>query len=306
MSNSFKIKPIFRISKLAWLLGGFYLLSISTAHAALLYNASLKNGDYGAGFIVDTFSSCNDPDGSSCGDGDLSNIGISNTTEGVSYTSSNAAINFSLGKDGLGGYRQRDFRTRGTVSVMFKADSSTFTSGQLFTDNYGFNQYRTGQGTNGSGLGRLAGEDGILNTTDDQISVGWSTWNSGTWYSHNSPSSPLLLNLDEWHHIGFAWGGPGDNFEIWVDGELRTSHDTPASGLWGGDFSIGSAYNFALGEIHERAYGNSSMYGITFANLEIWDEYRALGATTAPVPVPAAFSLFALGLASLGLSKKKS
>lgn len=279
-------------------------------YGTLLYSASLKNGDYGGGFIVDTFTSCGDPDGSSCGDGDLSNIGITNSANGVNYTSNNAVINYSLGADSKGGSRRSTFRTNGTVSVHFKADLQAFVSGQPFVDNYGFSQFNSGQGTFGTGLSRNNGADGTAGTTDDRISVGWSTWHSNVWYNH-VPTPVLITGFEDWHDLGFAWGGPNDQFEVWVDGVLMASHDVPSSGAWGTSTlgGLGSAYNFALGEIHERKLGNSSVHGIMFADLEIWDEYRAHGATQAQAPAevsePTTTALLVLGLLGASFARKR-
>jgi len=224
------------------ILGTLVLLAaISPARASLLYQASLKNGDYGGGFIVDTFTSCSDRGGQTCGDGDLSEIGIIDTANGVNFTSRNDVINYSLGDDGK---PQSSFRSHGTVSVLFKADLQAFVSGQPFVDNYGFSQFNGGQGTFGTGLGRVNGADGTPGTTDDQVSVGWSTWHSGVWFNHIA--SPVLIGFEEWHHLGFAWGGPSDHFEVWVDGVLATSHNVPSAGAWGSS-ALGSAWNFALG-----------------------------------------------------------
>jgi hypothetical protein len=277
------------------------LSGASAVDAAQLYGASLQNGAYGGGFIVDTFSSaCSDRDGSSCGDGNLSNIGITNASAGVVYTANNAVINYSIGRD-RGATAQTLFRTHGTVSVSFLADAVTFASGQPFVDNPGFSYFNSGQASFGTGFSRVAGLDAALNTSDDLLSVGWWTWHAGSWRHHIS--TPVLLAFDQWHDIGFAWGGSAYDFELWVDGVRVAGDDVPAgwSAVWG---SGDSAYNFALGEIHERISGNSSPYGITFANLEIWNEYLASGATVAPVPVPA--SLWLAASALLPLLRRKS
>lgn len=279
--------------------------AVSQASATMLYGASLRDGNYGNGFVVDTFSFCSDPDGSSCGDGNLSNIGISNTPSGVNFTSNNAVINYSIGRD-YGSAMQNAFRSQGTISVSFNASGTAHVNGQPFTDNYGFNQFNSGQGTFGVGLARNAGADAVLHTSDDLLGMSWSTWHDNVWYSHIS--TPVLLAYDRWYDIGFAWGGPGSDFELWVDGELRASHNLPAgvTSSWGSPWTgLGSAYNLALGEIHERAVGNSSTYGITFADLEIWNEYRPEGATLAPVPLPPAAWLFASAFIPLLRQRRK-
>ncbi len=280
------------------------LLNLVPTRATLLYSASLRNGDYGGGFMVDTFSSCSDPDGSSCTDGDYSNLGIVDGPDGVTYTNSDAVINYSLGRDGKGGFKQSGFRTHGTVSVSFRADLQDHADGQPFVDNYGFNQFRSGQATFGTSLVRSLGADGVRGTADDRVSLGWSTWHNNVWYPH--VSTPVLMTYDEWHDLGLAWGGPDNDFEVWIDGMLVATHNLPGSvpKTWGSNLlGLGSAYNFALGEIHERIISNGTSYGITFADLEIWDEYRPFGATNAPgggVPEPATLGLLAIGLLLLG------
>lgn len=275
------------------------------ASAAMLYGASLKDGSYGGGFVVDTFSSCSDPDGSSCGDGNLANIGVSNTASGVAFTASNAVVNYSIGRD-YGTATQNSFRSQGTVSVSLNASGEMHVTGQPFTDNYGFNQFNSGQGSFGMGLYRNAGADTTLNTSDDMLSISWSTWHDNVWYSH--VQTPVLFSYDQWHDLGFAWGGPSNDFEVWVDGELRASHNLPGgvTQSWGSPWTgLGSAYNLALGEIHERVVGNSSTYGVTFADLEIWNEYRPDGASLAPVPLPSVAWLFASAFVPLLRRRKK-
>lgn len=276
-----------------------------SASAALLYSASLHNGDYGGGFIVDTFSSCTDADGSSCGDGNLSNIGIVDTAQGVDFTASNAVINYSIGRD-YGSSVQSSFRAQGTVAVWLRADVNAFRTGQPFTDNYGFNQFNSGQGTFGVGFGRIAGPDTVINTGDDRLSVSWGTWHNNVWYYH-TVASPVQLELGRWNNIGFAWGGAGNDFEVWVNGVLAAPDNLPygVAQSWGSSgVGLGSAYNFALGEIHERSVGNSSTYGISFADLEIWNEYRPLGATV--VPLPATVWLLLPALAGVGAFARRS
>lgn len=60
--------------------------------------------------------------------------------------------------------------------------------------------------------------------------------------------------------------------------------------------------NIGIGNNHERgvdAYGSTS--GAMFADIQIWDEYRPLGAT---VPEPATLLLVALGGAVIARRRK--
>ncbi len=277
--------------------------AVQGADAGTLYTASLRNGDYGAGFKVGTYVGSAAPwNRSGSSGGDLTTLGIVDSAAGATFTTPNDVINFSLGANGMD---RAAFRTSGTVSVRFRADSANFNGGQPFVDNHGFTKFSYGLATFGTGMNRHAGTDGTLNTDDDRVSLGWSTLHSGTWYSHvNVTDIETLPDFDNWHHLGFTWGGSEHDFEVWVDGDLLASHDLPGSvsTRWGGDEA---AYNFALGEIHQRAYGNDSPEGVTFADLEIWDEYRAQGNTVVPEPSTLAALGGLLGMVLIRFSRRR-
>ena len=262
------------------------------ACADLLYSASLRNGDYGGGFVLDTFDfyTCPDPDGSSCGDGNLSNIGITNTPDGVAYTNQHAVINFSVGRDFPS--KQSGLPRPRHGFVLVPRQPAAHTNSQTIVDNYGFNQFNSGQGCFGAGLARHA-MGTPADTSDDMVSVTWGTWHDNVWYYHTTAQAPVLTTYDEWHHVGYVWGGTTHDFEIWVDGALRAWRDLPTgvTKSWGSVFNAhGSGYNFALGEIHERIVGNSTVYGVTFRDLAIWDEVRPNG-DYPMVPMPTITSI---------------
>ena len=117
-----------------------------------------------------------------------------------------------------------------------------------------------------------------------------------------APALEVLFDFDEWHHVAFTWGGPADNFEVWGDGALLASSNVPSSGAWGSSsLGRGSGYNFALGMIHERAFSTGSPTGIMFADLEIWDEYRAFGSYQPPEPA----TIVMLSLGGLTLLRRR-
>ena len=304
------------MSKSSTLCAMFLVCGVALTHvadAAMLYSASLKNGDYGDGFKVGTYLESVLSLGIQVArsGGDLATLGIVDSSTGVTFTTANDVINYSLGADGKGGSGRADFRTHGTVSVRFKADSAAFVSGEPFADNPGFDT--SALANFGAGMSRLAGLDGEMNTADDKVELSWRTWHKSTtmpsqtgWYDHvDITNDEVVLDLDKWHHLGLTWGGTTNQFELWVDGVLMAFDNLPSyvSLPWG---TSASAYNFALGEIHQRHIGNNSPRGVTFADLEIWDEYRSQGNTQPTVPEPSSLVIFAsLGVMGLAAARRR-
>lgn len=268
-----------------------WILAVAALHihtgvsfAGLLYNAPLSNGDYGGGFKVGTYLAASPFNANGSTGGSMAALGVVDSADGVTFTTNHDVINYSLGANGLGGAGRATFRATGTVSVMFRADGANFVGGQPFVDNYGFNQFNTGQASFGAFVSRHNGLDAMPNTSDDRLEFAWNSWHNNVWYDHvDTASDEVLATLDAWHHLGLTWGGPVNRFEVWLDGQLLATDDRNL-GAWGSSaLGLGSAYNFALGEIHERFASNASPRGIKFANLRIWDEVRTLG-DTAPIP----------------------
>jgi len=255
--------------------------------AGMVYQGSLQNGDYGAGQAIDTFSPNHG--------GSPHVLGIVDGPDGVTYTAtesddrSNALINWELPSD-----NRVSFRHAGTVSLWFSADRDAHVSGSLVSDNYGYTAFHNGQATFGSFLAREANEAGI---EDDTVQVAWNTWHNNVWRDHIRATG---LEYDRWYNIGLAWGGPGNDFELWVDGELAAAADLDSGMSFPWGFG-NAATNIGLGDNHERGYNlYGSTSGATFANIEIWDEYRAFGAT---IPEPA--TLWLLGVGGLALLHRR-
>jgi hypothetical protein len=207
-------------------------------------------------------------------------LGIVDSVEGVTFTSteadgrSNALINWVLGAN------RTLFKAHGTVSFWFRADREDHVSGVIFGDNYGYDKFRNGQGSFEARASRIVNGEG---TEDDQVQLSWSSWHNGVWYFPTDPSP--LLEYDRWYLVGYAWGGPANDFEIWVDGELVSAYDLP-SGVgfpWGQEVACcPSGINFGIGSNHERGMWPNyhSVAGVTYAEIRIWDEYRSQGDTT--------------------------
>ena len=307
-----------RIGALALALAG--LVIPGPSNATTLFDASLRNGNYGGGAKIDMFTSCSDASGRTCGNGNLSEIGLVESAAGTTFTSteadkqSNAVVSWYLPglPSALVGSKQLTFRTQGTLSFAFRADSAKnpdgslkFIAGSLFTDNKGFNSFNNGQSSFSSAASRSNGSDGIAGTPDDQVLVGWNSWHTslpGNWKAHGSG----LASFDEWHRLGFTWGGPTHDFELWVDGVL-TAYDDPfaaAFQAWGDSNYSGSGANLALGDIHQRGNdGEHSVAGVTFADLRIWNEVVAFG-DAMPIPEPGTATLVAAGCALLGWRRR--
>ncbi|MCU0841317.1 MAG: PEP-CTERM sorting domain-containing protein [Thiobacillaceae bacterium] len=282
-------------------------------HAALLVEAPLRDGLYGGGIKVDMFTSCSQPSGAGCGDGNLHEIGIAESSQGVTFLAtqadlqSNAVVSWYL--RGISPDPRTQFRTVGTVSFAFKADLASHVGGHILTDNYGFNQFNNGQGAFNGAVSRYLGPDGQAKTADDRLSFGFSTWHNSVWRSHIAANT-ALTTYDQWHRVGLTWGGPTHDFELWIDGQLA-AYDDPFSGPfvpWGAAYlGLGSATNFALGDIHERGIdGENGTSGMTFADLRIWNEYVPLGDSLAPIPEPGTWALLLAGLGLLAMRRNVS
>jgi VCBS repeat-containing protein len=236
-----------------WLILLIILLISVPAGAGQLVSASLKDGSYGAGTAVPPTT------------------GIVNTADGVLFFSteaggrSNALVNWQIGNNS-------QWRRSGTIAFLFKATRGQFVSGQLVNDNYGFGKFNNGQSTFSISAGPAANGPG---PEDDRVAITWATWHNNVWYSH----ATTQLEYDRWYSLGFAWGGPSE-FEIWVDQELRSAVNLAAAAFpWGSDF-LQSGFNMGIGDNHERGVdGYNSAAGVIFADLRMWDEYRAFADT---------------------------
>lgn len=236
------------------------LVSGSPALAGQLVSASLKNGDYGTG-----------PAGP--GTAVPPTTGVVNTADGVLFVAtetggrSNGLVNWQIGNN-------FQWRRTGTITFMFKAIRGQFGSGFILGDNYGFGTFHNGQGTFSVATGPVANGPG---PEDDRVRVAWNTWHNNVWYTH----AAVELEYDRWYSLGFAWGGPSE-FEIWVDQELKSAVNIAASFPWGSD-GLQSGFNMGLGDNHERGVdGYNSAPGVMFADVRMWDQYRALGDTVSP------------------------
>ena len=244
-------------------------LTPPASFAELVHSASLRDGDYGAGTLIDTMP----PDHG----GAPHAPGVADSPDGVTYTAtetdgrSNGLINYELGA------HRTSFLASGTVAVRIHAHRDTHATGSIFGDNNGFDTYHNGQGNCEVRIYRVPYEEG---PDDDRIRIVWSVLHpTYVWYY---PVNAVELDYDTTYELGFAWGGPDQQFELWVDGELAAGFDFPDGKTlpWGPGLA---ATNFGIGDNHERGYDvYGSGPGITLSDLRIWDEYRAFGDTTPP------------------------
>ena len=247
------------------------------AGVTLLHQATLKDGDYGAGAAINTMGPYHG--------GSPGVLGIVDSPEGVTFTSteadgrSNALINWSIPSGA-----RWTFRNQGTVSFMFRADRDKHVTGEIFGDNTGFGLFHNGMSAIAGYASRIT--KGTLDVSDDQVSISWaSTDGVNPWLWHG----PVILEYDQWYDLGFAWGRDSINkYETWVCGVRKTT-DSDGYIPWGVDWGASgySGTNFGLGDNHERGYvpnGYGSAAGVTFADISIWDEYRTDG-DTKPCPV---------------------
>jgi hypothetical protein len=232
-----------------------------------LFQASLRNGDYGVGRAVPTMG----PDRGAS----PNRLGIADSAQGVAFISteadgrSNALISWEMGGD-------RQFRETGVIAFSFIVDRATFVPGELWGDNYGFTEFHNGQAAIDAGASLVENGPG---TADDQVRVYWHSWHDDVWVDQEGTA----LSFGDWHRLAFTWGGL-DDFALWVDGRLAHGADLPRSISlpWGSD-SYGSAANVGLGGTHQRGYqAYSSVAGVTFADLKIWNTYVDGAAASLP------------------------
>lgn len=223
-----------------------------------LFQASLRNRDYGSGEAIPTM----EPDRGAS----PNTLGIADSAQGVTFTSteadghSNALINWEVGGS-------KQFRQTGVIAFSVKMDRATFVPGELWGENYGYTKFNHGQGAISAAAALL--ENGA-STADDQVKVYWHSWHNAMWF----PMEGTAISFGSWHRLAFIWGGPHD-FELWVDGSLAYSADLPAgmSLPWGMD-DPPSATNVGLGSNHQRGYqAYCSVAGATFADIKIWNTY---------------------------------
>jgi len=249
--------------------GLLIVMGMSTVMASdgLLHEATLKSGDYGSGTAIPTM----DPHHG----GSPSNLGIVDSPEGVTFTStedndpSNALINWYIDDPD----DRLSFRSHGTFSFMFKADRESFVPGVIFGDNYGYGEWNNGQYAISGHAGRVENEP----PDDDQVRITWKTGDGDTWWWHGE----VTLEYDRWYHLGFAWH-ESNTHELWVCGEL---HAQNVEGIlpWGVTWGTGSATNFGLGDNHQRGFWEHYTYrsaaGVMFSDIKIWAAYQANGGT---------------------------
>jgi len=259
------------------------------ARGALFIDASLKSGDYGGGLTQDTMAPNHG--------GSPHVLGIQNWVEGVTFTPtesdgrSNAVIYWQPG------VHREQFRRTGAIQFAIFVDSEVHgamaSGGDIWCDNYGWNQFRHGQATFSSRTSPRPGDP-------SHFSLSWQSLHGGTWFQVLA-TTPVILDYDRWYTLGYAWGGPDHDFEFSVDGALIGTFDLPggASFPWGLS-SPPSATNWGLGSLHERGYGAyGSSAGVTYADLRVWDEYMRLWEPQVVIPEPATVALLGLGLLAL-------
>lgn len=247
----------------------------------LLVSASLRDGDYGGGSVINRMSCVAWCWLGSVGHGAQYGVqGVQNGPYGVTYLStepgglSDALINWQLPSA-----KRTPFRTSGTASMCITLDRDGHVSGWFLGDHYGYDQFAHGQGTFGSYAGRL--NKGTADKDDDQWAFHTNFWYNNTWYP-GGQSPPL--EYDRTYRIGIAWGGPTNAFEYWVDGNLVRAGTVPLP--WGSaGLGWGSATNLALGDNHERGvHSYGTLAGARFSDLHLWKGYIAQGDSTAACP----------------------
>ena len=133
---------------------------------------------------------------------------------------SNGLVNYALGAARV------SFLRSGAIAMFISVDRETHVSGAIIGDNYGYTAFRNGQGAFEARASRVVNGDG---PEDDRVRLTWNVLHPSpiTWYSPITGSDEVDLEYGRLYEVGFTWGRPDNDFELWVDGELAGSFDLP-------------------------------------------------------------------------------